>query len=174
MNGKCTNLYPHQRLRVNTAFEIAQAAGLQTAWSDKHPAYDLVRGPSGKGLSVGYFPEIAAVPVLVDATIDYDQLHVNAFLDWIDGKTPVNSEVQDPLKGTPNVFGGNFQAVSVAQKYGGPGLVNGGYVPGTLAFTPLLLKAIDSVDSSLGQVVASLKDKKILDDTLIIIASKHG
>ena len=53
-NGKCTPLYPHARLRVNTVFEIAQAKGLTTAYTDKHPAYDLVRGPSGKGLSLGH------------------------------------------------------------------------------------------------------------------------
>ena len=53
-NGRCTPLYPHSRLRVNTVFEIAQAKGLVTAYTDKHPAYDLVRGPSGKGLTLGY------------------------------------------------------------------------------------------------------------------------
>lgn len=167
LDGKCVNLYPHQRVRVNTIFEIVQAAGHQTAYTDKHPAYDIVRGPSGKGLSVGYFPEIAAVPVEVDPTIAYDQLHVNAFLDWIEGNTPANSEVQDKLTGTPTLFGGNFQAVSVAQKIYG-------YVPGSLDFTPEVLKAIDFVDGALGQVVAALKAKNILDDTLIVVASKHG
>lgn len=169
MNGKCTNLYPHQRVRVNTIFEVVEAAGHQTAYTDKHPAYDIVRGPSGKGLSVGYFPEIAAIPTEVNATIEYDKLHVQAFLDWIDGKTPEYSEVQDALKGTPTLFGGNFQAVSVAQKVNA-----GGYQAGTLDFSPLLLYAIDFVDSALGQVVAALKAKNLLDDTLIVVASKHG
>ena len=167
VNGKCINLYPHMRLRVNTAFEVVHGAGHQTAYTDKHPAYDIVRGPSGTGLSVGYFPEIAAVPVEVDPTIAYDQLHVNAWLDWIEGKTPVNSSVYDALKGTPTLFGGNFQAVSVAQKIYG-------YVPGSLDITPEVLKAIDFVDTSLGQVVSALKAKGIYDDTLIIVASKHG
>ena len=88
-------------------------------------------------------------------------------MDWVEGNTPANSEVQDALKGTPTLFGGNFQAVSVAQKIYG-------YVPGTLDFTPEVLKAIDFVDSSIGQVVAALKAKNILDDTLIVVASKHG
>jgi hypothetical protein len=35
VNGKCSPLYPHQRIRVNTAFEVAVAAGLQTAYADK-------------------------------------------------------------------------------------------------------------------------------------------
>lgn len=59
-DGRCLNLYPHQRLRVNTIFEVVHRHG-QTACTDKHPAYDLVRGPSGKGLSVGYFPEIQSL-----------------------------------------------------------------------------------------------------------------
>ena len=41
---------------MNTIYELVHASGKQTAYTDKHPAYDMVRGPSGKGLSVGYFP----------------------------------------------------------------------------------------------------------------------
>jgi len=167
INGKCTPIFPHARLRVNTAFEIVHAAGKETAYADKHPAYDIVRGPSGKGLTTSYFPEIAAVPTTVNDTITYDTLHVKAFLDWIDAQVPVNST--GSLKGIPTLFGGNFQAVSVAQK-----AVGVGYVAGTLAFKPDLLRAIDFVDQSLGQVVAKLIAKGIYDKTLIIIVSKHG
>lgn len=117
---------------------------------------------------MGYFPEIAAVNNTVDAVIAYDQLHVDAFLDWISGKTPANSEVQgNGLTGTPVLFGGNFQAVNVAQK-------TSGYENGSLTFTPGLLKALDFVDRSLGKVVAALKAHEIFDDTLIVVASKHG
>lgn len=167
-NGKCQPIYPHERLRVNTIFEIVEASGRETAYTDKHPAYDLVRGPSGKGLTVGYFPEIAAVKTTAADTITYDQLHVDAYLAFIDGKSPANSEVQGKgLTGTPALFGGNFQAVSVAQK-------TVGYVNGTLAFTPQLVTAFDFVDASLGKVVAALKAKGVYEETLIIVASKHG
>lgn len=143
-------------------------AGHQTAYTDKHPAYDLVRGPTGKGLSVGFFPEIAAVGVSTDETIAYDQLHVNAFIEWImNGTTPDHSEVQEKLTGIPTLFGGNFQAVSVAQK-------TSGYVAKTLAFTPQLIKALDFVDTALGQVVTALKAKGVYDETLIAVVSKHG
>ena len=71
------------------------------------------------------------------------------------------------MTGVPTLFGGNFQAVSVAQK-------TWGYVPGTLAFTPQLLTAFKFVDASIGKVVAALKTKGIFDDTLIVVASKHG
>jgi len=43
--GSCTKVFPHDFLKVNTVFGVAHAAGLQTAWSDKHPAYDIVNGP---------------------------------------------------------------------------------------------------------------------------------
>jgi hypothetical protein len=169
VDGACQIRYPHQRVRVNTAFEVVRAAGGQTAYTDKHAAYDLVRGPSGKGLSEGYFPEIAAVANNVTAIIAYDQLHVNAWLDWIDGITPVNATTAfggAKLTSMPTLMGGNFQCVSVAQKtieYNNDSSIS-----------PGLLKAFDFVDSSLGKIVAKLKAKGYYGDTLIIVASKHG
>ena len=59
----CHPLYPHSFLRVNTIFEVAKAAGLRTAWSDKHPSYDLVNGPSGNGVDDLYTPEINSLIV---------------------------------------------------------------------------------------------------------------
>src|SRR3984893_4579037 len=46
--GHCSRKYPHDAERDNTIFEVAKAAGWRTAWADKHPAYDVVNGPSGK------------------------------------------------------------------------------------------------------------------------------
>ncbi len=50
-NG-CKPVYPHTFLRVNTIFEVAREAGLYTAWSDKHPAYDIVKAPQAKASSI--------------------------------------------------------------------------------------------------------------------------
>ena len=36
VNGKCVPVYPHEYVRTNTIFEIIKAAGMGTAWSDKH------------------------------------------------------------------------------------------------------------------------------------------
>ena len=58
-------------------------------------------------------------------------------------------------------------SVSVGQK-------TKGYVNGTLDFTPDLLTALNFVDASLGTVVNKLKAKGFYNDTLIIVASKHG
>ena len=38
----------------------------------------------------------------------YDQLHVNAFLNYLDAKVPANSEGN--LTAVPALFGGNFQS----------------------------------------------------------------
>ena len=50
VDGKCTAMYPHTFARVNNVFEIVKSHGGYTAWSDKHPAYEWLAGPSGKGL----------------------------------------------------------------------------------------------------------------------------
>src|SRR5258706_11343055 len=41
VNGVCQPVYPHQFLKTNTIMEIIHAAGMRTAWSDKHPAYEI-------------------------------------------------------------------------------------------------------------------------------------
>ncbi|PYX04476.1 MAG: alkaline phosphatase family protein, partial [Acidobacteria bacterium] len=68
VNGKCVPLYPHSALRTNTIFEAVKAAGGHTAWADKHPTYDLVNGPSGKGVNDLFTPEITNVNGF-DATV---------------------------------------------------------------------------------------------------------
>ncbi|KAK3937167.1 type I phosphodiesterase [Diplogelasinospora grovesii] len=168
VGGVCKPIYPHQHVRVNTVFEVAHGAGMQTAYTDKHPAYDLVRGPSGEGLSVGYFPEIQSLDSTnVSQIITYDTSHVNAFLAWIKGQTPANTEIQEKLTGMPALFGGNFQAVSVAQK-------THGYKAGSLAFTDPLATAVTFVDNSLGSVVDALTTAGVYNDTLIFVCAKHG
>jgi hypothetical protein len=54
----CQPVYPHSYLQVNTVFEVARAAGLRTAWADKHPAYEILNGPSGTGIQDLFTPEI--------------------------------------------------------------------------------------------------------------------
>jgi hypothetical protein len=169
VGSQCVPIYPHMRIRVNTAFEVVVGAGFKTAYADKHPAYDLVRGPSGKGLTVGYFPEINNADSPTDSVakcVGYDQLHVNAWLNWMTGTTPANSE--GALNGdVPTLWGGNFQSVSVGQK-------TKGYTPGSLDFSPDLLTAMKFVDSSLGAIINGLKAKNLYQSTLIFICSKHG
>jgi type I phosphodiesterase/nucleotide pyrophosphatase len=54
----CTPVYPDQYIKVNPIFEVARAAGgLRSAWSDKHPAYEVLNGPSGTGIQDLFTPE---------------------------------------------------------------------------------------------------------------------
>ncbi|HEX6556818.1 MAG TPA: alkaline phosphatase family protein [Ktedonobacteraceae bacterium] len=161
----CTPVYPHSFLRVNTIFEVAREAGLRTAWSDKHPAYDLLNGPSGKGVEDLYNPEIASVPVETVPTEAYDSLKVQAILNEIDGKDHTGTKTV----GMPAIFGMNFQAVSVAQKS-----ATGGYTDALGTPSPELQGALNFVDQSLGRFVQELRAQKQLSSTTIIITAKHG
>jgi len=65
--GHCHPVWPHNLIHTNTIFGVLHAHQLQTAWSDKHAAYDIINGnaPStqpanGPGTNVDDFfaPEI--------------------------------------------------------------------------------------------------------------------
>src|SRR5580692_5641472 len=80
-NGKCSRLFPHQAMKSNTIFEVVRANGGHTAWADKHPAYDIANGPSGKGVDDLFTPEITNVggldnTVSVVCTVNNDALKV--------------------------------------------------------------------------------------------------
>jgi hypothetical protein len=45
-NG-CQPVYPWNFIRTNTIYGVIHAAGGYTAWSDKHPVYATVSGPTG-------------------------------------------------------------------------------------------------------------------------------
>jgi hypothetical protein len=199
----CTPVYPWNFVRTNTIFGVAHAAGGYTAWSDKHPSYTSVNGP-GNGTNVDdyYSPEINSIPVnlpgvhagliscnpLPDQTAVsssnawtdsflniqcYDALKVNAILNEINGKTH-NGSGSAPV---PMIFGMNFQTVSVGQKLIEKTLsptVTGGYLDAQGTPTPALLRNIEFVDFSIGEMIAALKKNSLLDSTLIVISAKHG
>ena len=189
-------VYPHSFLRVNTIFEVAKKANLRTAWSDKHPAYDIVNGPSGNGVNDlftpeinSYTPESATTTHVVNTsslrgTENYDDTKVKAILNQIQGWDSRHTQ----RVGTPAIFGMNFQAVSVGQKLVGnvnpdgsavePSLANGGYLidsaTGTPVPSPLLAHALDHTDGSIGAMMAALEVNKLAKSTLFIISAKHG
>lgn len=163
----CTPVYPHSFLRVNTIFEVIKAAGGYTAWSDKHPAYDIVNGPSGKGVDDLYTPEInnADAPTSdVKQTEAYDDIKVQAILNQIAGKTSTGAPAQ-----VPTIFGMNFQAVSVGEKLPGNGYLDAAATP-----SAGLQDAINHTDASIGKMVAKLKKQGLYESTLIVITAKHG
>jgi hypothetical protein len=66
-NGSCMPLWPHNFVRTNTVFAVLHMHHQRTAWSDKHPAYDIINGKipttqplNGPGTNVDDFfaPEI--------------------------------------------------------------------------------------------------------------------
>lgn len=161
----CTPVYPHSYLRVNTIFEVIRAAGMRTAWSDKHPSYEILNGPSGKGVQDLYTPEIAATDGTTAGTEAYDALKVQAILNEIDGKDHTGQHTV----GVPAIFGMNFQAVSVTQK-----LAGAGYLDALATPSPALANALDFVDHSLGLMLRELQGKHLLNSTTIILTAKHG
>jgi hypothetical protein len=119
--GGCVPVYPHQFINVNTIFEVIRAHGGQTAWADKHPAYEILNGPSGAGVEDLYTPEVNSNDPITgqDTTTGFcsiqrnDVLKVQAVLNEIKGLPSTGGTTQ---VGVPTIFGMNFQAVSVGQK----------------------------------------------------------
>jgi hypothetical protein len=217
--GMCRPLLPNDFLRTNSIFSVAHRRGMYTAWADKHPVYNAQVAGNGTPNTVNdpFNTEINAdliPPSLVDTrgvrvtfplpnpdgtgpffitdlvgnTEAYDQIKVDAILNEIDSRNST-ATLAAPV---PNIFGMNFQAVSVGQKLVDPILscvrnpgpkcdpkyVPGGYEPGSTSarpiFTPQLKGAIKFVDNSIGAMVNELRAKGVLATTKIIITAKHG
>jgi hypothetical protein len=185
-NGRCDVVYPHQYLKndTTTIMEVIHAAGLRTAWSDKHPAYEIFSGPSGKGLDELYAPEINSTSVLSTApqlvptpqagddwtvnpvyTRYYDNLKVTAVLNWIQGFDHTGTTTV----GVPAIFGMNFQAVSVGEKVTADGYTDAKGTP-----SAELEKSLDFVDNSLGQMLEELQKHGLMKKTLVVVGAKHG
>ena len=187
VNVECKPIYPHQYIRTNTIFEIIKTAGGLTAWSDKHPAYEILSGPSGKGIDDLFAPEInsqmilAGAPQGVDNTTSYaavrayDTLKADAVVNWIEGYD--STRTRHP--GVPAIFGMNFQAVSVGQKlakagYGDDGSLTGGYLDSNATPGAALTLQFQFVDAALGRFIDKLAAQGLDSSTLIIVSAKHG
>jgi len=185
--GKCTRLFPHNAVRSNTIFEVVRNHGGHSAWADKHPAYDIVNGPSGKGVQDLFTPEITNNngfdnTVSVVCTAANDELKVNAVLNQIKGLRHDGSKGP----GVPTVFGMNFQAVSVGQKLSNDNSdgsctadttftgQHGGYTDGAGTPTAVLAYGLSKTDEALGDMISALKAQGIYDSTLFIVSAKHG
>ena len=185
VNGKCVVVFPHQFIRVNTIFEVMRKYDRHTAWSDKHPAYEILNGPSGAGIEDLFTPEINSqlpgAPAGQDNTTsfkgvrDYDSIKVKAVINQIQ----MSSSVGKPVGYVPAVFGMNFQSVSVGQKlakagYGDDPSLIGGYTDAAGTPGNALTGQLQFIDDSIGLIVAALQANGRYDDTAIIISAKHG
>jgi phospholipase C/arylsulfatase A-like enzyme len=98
-------VYPHDYLKVDTLFNVAENAGLYTAFSDKHPGgYDIANGPEGPAIDDIYSPEIAANVALLSKatghTVNADQLPADTDLG---GYTLVDSTNDPDGPNDPNL-----------------------------------------------------------------------
>jgi len=197
--NNCLPVYPWNFIRTNTIYGVIHAAGGYTAWSDKHPVYAAVSGPTGtnspSNVDDYYAPEVNSdiVPIPNFKTVTgvdcssiphaagddwttgfdsikcYDQLKVNAIVNEINGKTHLGN-ASAPV---PTILGMNYQAVSVGQKLITGG-VKGGYTDAAGDPTPSMLGEIEFVDATIGQMVSALETQGLLGSTAIIITAKHG
>jgi hypothetical protein len=189
VHGQCVPVFPHEYVRTNTIFEVIKQAGMRAVWSDKHPAYEDLAGPSGQGLDELYAPEINSQDTLDpgaqtgdDYTTSYtgvrtyDSLKVKAVLNWIDGLNGAGTQ-RHPV---PAIFGMNFQAVSVGQKLAHAGnadsdkSLKGGYADAQASPGNALTQQFQFVDDALGKFANELKKQNLYDSTLIIVSAKHG
>jgi hypothetical protein len=194
--NNCQPVFPWNFVRTNTIFGVIHNANGYTAWSDKHPAYSSVSGPGiGNNVDDYYSPEINSTVIALPGvkTVTgmacspipdpsqtgswtdsfqniqcYDTLKVNAIINQIDGKKSDGT----PTVPVPNIFGMNFQAVSVGQKLIEG--VNGGYLDALGTPGASLLNEIQFVDSAIGSMVSELRKNNLLFSTLIIVTAKHG
>jgi hypothetical protein len=189
VDGNCVPVFPHQYVRTNTIFEIIKKHHMRTAWSDKHPAYEDLSGPSGEGLDELYAPEINSQDTLdlgaqtgddytksYTGVRTYDSLKVQAVLNWIDGLNGSGTTKQ----AVPAIFGMNFQAVSVGQKLAHSGnadvdkMLVGGYLNSNAVPGNALTLQLQFVDNAIGQFEQELVKQNLQTSTLIIISAKHG
>src|SRR6266581_612961 len=139
VGGTLVRVYPHDYLRVNTIFEVAKAAGLRTGYIEKHPAYEIIGGPSGNGLDDFYAPESNAKVKLVNgALVDsskgeritkqvtlsqaYDDLRLFGLLNQISGYDTRRVAAAP----TPAIYGMNFIALNTAEKDSSGGISTDG------------------------------------------------
>jgi hypothetical protein len=198
----CNPVYSWNFIRTNSIYGLIHNAGGYTAWSDKHAAYAAVNGHTDGTLPTNvddyYSPEVnsnviplpgfssvfgddcsVVDPAAGDWTTSfkeircYDQLKVNAVLNWINGKTHLGGASLPQGVRAPVIFGMNFQAVSVGQKLIENG-VKGGYKNAAGDPTPDMQNEISFADRAIGQMVAALKNRGLFESTTIIITAKHG
>ncbi len=104
------------------------------------------------------------------ATMQYDSYKVHPVLNEIDG---YNYSRTDRV-GVPAIFGMNFQTVSTAQKLPTSHGLTGDYLPGGTTPGPLLVRALNYINTEVGLMVNEIRAHGIAGSTAIIISAKHG
>jgi hypothetical protein len=197
----CHPVFPHSFLKVNTVFEVVKEAGGRTAWSDKHPSYDLVNGPSGVGVDDLYTPEInseiknapppsqangvdlAATLSRCDGTNSLPPSKVDVYTDCLPAQEAYDDvKVQAILNQIDGRRSDGMSGAGVPTVFGmnfqavsvGQKLPVGGYVDAAGTPSATLEEAIAHTDASIGRMVSELARRHLLHRTLVVVTAKHG
>jgi arylsulfatase A-like enzyme len=105
-----------------------------------------------------------------------DELKVDAVLNQMDG---LNHQGTATV-GVPAIFGMNFQAPNIGQKFSGY-VDRSGTTPQTITTlgplngsTPGLAQALDYVDDAIARMLRRLDANGLTDDTMVILTAKHA
>jgi hypothetical protein len=185
VGGSSVRVLPHDYLRVNTVFEVAKAAGMRTGYIEKHPAYEIIGGPSGSGLDDFYAPESNAKVKLVNgALVDsskgeritkqvslsqvYDDMRLAALTNQMSG-FDTRRLVAAP---TPAIYGMNFIGLNTAEKDSSGGISLDS--SGNEVVSPLMASGLAHVDESFRQIMGNLRGFGQANNTLVILTSHNG
>jgi hypothetical protein len=127
-----------------------------------------------------FTPEINSDAPTVGSSIDwtkdnaltqqYDSYKVQAVINEING-----FEHSGTTKvGTPAIFGMNFQTVSTAEKLPTSNGLTGGYLADGVTPGPLVSRALDYINTKVGNMMAAIKARHLERSTAIILSAKHG
>jgi predicted AlkP superfamily pyrophosphatase or phosphodiesterase len=136
---------PHHFLRVPTLFEAAKERGLKTAFVSKHVGYEVLQGPSGKGVDQLALPELAEFKGTPAA---FDAANFALLRGWL-------------AKGEADIAGIYATAPNYVMKEFG------------LA-APETLASVHAIDAEIGRIVETLREAGRYDDTVIVVTSDHG
>jgi len=111
-DANCNPVYPWNFIRVNTIYGVIHAAKGYTAWSDKHPSYSAVGGPSGSSTDTNlddyYSPEINS-DVANFATAVPTQLLLPECISG--GKATLPDQLELTTSPTNDDYTGSFQNI---------------------------------------------------------------
>jgi hypothetical protein len=203
VNNRCAALWPHNFVRTNSIFGVIHRHGMRTAWSDKHPAYDIVNGndpdqpANGPGTNLDDFfsPEINSDLSSANIALTHALLGPNAstapdpssrgadftsaidaveFYDGLKVRAILNEINGSDHTGKHPMGTPAIFGMNFQAVSVGQKLKGNGYVDTTGTPSTGLANAIAFVDRSIGQMVEALQHRGLLKNTLVIVSAKHG
>src|ERR1700730_10861688 len=204
VKGVCKPVWPHNFVRTNSIFGVIHKHRLRTAWSDKHPAYDIANGNdpdtqpvSGPGTNIDDFfaPEINSDLSDANIALAHNLLGVHfstapcpksrggdftsaidavEFYDGLKVRATLNEINGFDHTGKTRLGTPAIFGMNFQSVSVGQKLKSAGYTDPMATPTADLANAIKFVDTSIGQMAKALKDVDLSENTLVIVSAKHG